>query len=79
MTPASPPCELPPWPTRIVLTGTKAPNGGVLTLADNPSPIVVPKGSRLAVPADLGDIGRFVTAATRYRDANELCRKAVRP
>ncbi len=79
MTPASPPCDLPGWPTRIVLTGTKAPQGGVLTLADSPTPIVVPKGSRLLIPADAGEVARYVNGSTAYYDRNELCRKAVRP
>jgi hypothetical protein len=63
----------------IALTGPKAPSGGVLTLADAPAPIVVPKGSRLLVPTDAGDVARYVKATTAYYDANEICRKAVRP
>lgn len=79
MVPADPPCNLPAWPAMIALGGVPLHQGAVVQTPDAKAPLVVPVGSRLVTPDGLAEIARYVKATASYYDANELCRKAVRP
>jgi hypothetical protein len=62
----------------FALTGTKAPSGGVLMLADGGPAVAVPKGARLLLPADAEAIARYVAGTAAFYDAVTLCMRGAK-